>query len=33
MAARRARTQAVFYRDKRGKEPVDDCLEGLTYQA
>jgi phage-related protein len=29
MAARRARTQAVFYRDKRGKEPVDDFLEEL----
>jgi phage-related protein len=29
MAARRGRTQAVFYRDKRGKEPVDDFLEEL----
>ncbi len=29
MAARRGRTQAVFYRDKRGKEPVDDFLEQL----
>lgn len=25
----RGRTQAVFYRDKRGKEPVDDFLEEL----
>jgi phage-related protein len=29
MAARRGRTQAVFYRDKRGKEPVDDFLGEL----
>jgi phage-related protein len=29
MAAWRGRTQAVFYRDKRGKEPVDDFLEEL----
>jgi phage-related protein len=29
MAARRGRTQAVFYRDKRGREPVDDFLEEL----
>jgi phage-related protein len=29
MAARRGRTQAVFYRDKRGKEQVDDFLEQL----
>jgi phage-related protein len=29
MAARRGRTQAVFYRDKRGKEPVDEFLEEL----
>jgi len=29
MAARRGRTQAVFYRDERGKEPVDDFLEEL----
>ncbi|HEV3034881.1 MAG TPA: type II toxin-antitoxin system RelE/ParE family toxin [Solirubrobacteraceae bacterium] len=25
----RGRTQAIFYRDVRGKEPVDDFLEGL----
>lgn len=24
-----ARTQAVFYRDQRGREPVDDFIEGL----
>jgi phage-related protein len=29
MAARRGRTQAVFYRDRRGQEPVDDFLEEL----
>jgi phage-related protein len=29
MAVRRGRTQAVFYRDERGKEPVDDFLEEL----
>jgi phage-related protein len=29
MAPRRGRTQAVFYRDERGKEPVDDFLEEL----
>jgi phage-related protein len=29
MAARRGRTQAVFYRDRWGKEPVDDFLEEL----
>jgi hypothetical protein len=29
MAARRRRTQAVFYRDGRGREPVDDFLEEL----
>jgi phage-related protein len=29
MAARRGRTQAVFYRDERGKEPVEDFLEAL----
>jgi hypothetical protein len=29
MAAWRGRTQAVFYRDERGKEPVDDFLEEL----
>jgi phage-related protein len=29
MAARRGRTQAVFYRDSLGKEPVDDFLEEL----
>jgi len=29
MAARRGRTQAVFYRDKRGKEPVDDPIGRL----
>jgi hypothetical protein len=27
--ARHSRTQAVFYRDSRGKEPVNDFLEGL----
>ncbi|HEV2945473.1 MAG TPA: type II toxin-antitoxin system RelE/ParE family toxin [Solirubrobacteraceae bacterium] len=29
MAARRGCTQAVFYRDRRWKEPVDDFLEQL----
>lgn len=24
-----ARTQAIFYRDKRGREPVDEFIEGL----
>lgn len=28
-ASSRGRTQAVFYRDVSGKEPVDDFLEGL----